>query len=39
MSFLPDDHEKTVKIPIQVRAGQVQFFFDGPMVRLVAEMG
>jgi hypothetical protein len=31
MSFIPDEHEKTVKIPIQVRAGQIQFYFDGPM--------
>lgn len=31
MSFTPDEQEKTVKIPIQVRAGQIQFYFDGPM--------
>src|SRR5215813_4803635 len=31
MSFNPDDQEKTVKIPIQVRAGQIQFYFDGPL--------
>ena len=31
MSFIPDEQEKTVKIPIQVRAGQIQFYFDGPL--------
>jgi hypothetical protein len=31
MSFTPDEQEKTVKIPIQVRAGQIQFYFDGPL--------
>jgi hypothetical protein len=31
MSFTPDEHEKTVKIPIQVRDGQIQFYFDGSL--------
>lgn len=31
MLFTPDEQEKTVKIPIQVRAGQIQFYFDGPL--------
>jgi len=31
MAFIPDEHEKTVKIPIQVRDGQIQFYFDGPL--------
>jgi hypothetical protein len=31
MFFTPDEQEKTVKIPIQVRAGQIQFYFDGPL--------
>ena len=31
MSFIPDEQEKTVKIPVQVRAGQIQFYFDGPL--------
>jgi hypothetical protein len=29
--FIPDEHEKTVKIPIQVCEGKIQFYFDGPM--------
>ena len=28
MSFIPDEQEKTAKIPIQVRDGQIQFYFD-----------
>src|SRR5215813_10547177 len=31
MAFIPDEQEKTVKIPIQIRAGQIQFYFDGPL--------
>jgi len=31
MLFIPDEQEKTVKIPIQVRAGQIEFYFDGPL--------
>ena len=31
MSFIPDEQEKTVKIPVQVRACQIQFYFDGPL--------
>jgi hypothetical protein len=31
MPFIPDEQEKTVKIPIQVRAGKIQFYFDGPL--------
>ena len=31
MSFIPDEYEKTAKIPIQIRDGQIQFYFDGPM--------
>jgi hypothetical protein len=31
MAFTPGEHEKTVKIPIQVREGKVQFYFDGPL--------
>jgi hypothetical protein len=31
MFFTPDEQEKTVKIPIQVRASQIQFYFDGPL--------
>jgi len=34
MSFTPDEQEKTVKIPVQVRAGQIQFYFDGPLPEL-----
>ena len=34
MSFIPDEYEKTAKIPIQVRKGQIQFYFDGPMPEL-----
>ena len=34
MSFTPDEHEKTAKIPIQVRNGQIQFYFDCPMPEL-----
>ncbi len=34
MLFIPDEQEKTVKIPVQVRAGQIQFYFDGPPARL-----
>ena len=34
MLFTPDEQEKTVKIPIQVRAGQIQFYFDGPLPAL-----
>jgi hypothetical protein len=31
MSFIPDEQQKTVKIPIQVRNGRIQFYFDGPL--------
>ena len=31
MPFIPDEQEKTVKIPIQVRNGRIQFYFDGPL--------
>jgi hypothetical protein len=31
MPFIPDEQEKTVKIPIQVRGGRIQFYFDGPL--------
>jgi hypothetical protein len=31
MSFIPDEQEKTVKIPIQVRNGRIQFYFHGPL--------
>ncbi len=31
MPFIPDKQEKTVKIPIQVRNGRIQFYFDGPL--------
>jgi hypothetical protein len=31
MPFIPDEQEKTVKIPIQVRGGEIQFYFDGPL--------
>ena len=34
MSFIPNEHEKTAKIPIQVRNGQIQFYFDGPLPNL-----
>jgi hypothetical protein len=34
MAFIPDEQEKTVKIPIQVRAGQIQFYFYGPLPNL-----
>jgi hypothetical protein len=31
MSFIPDEQKKTVKIPIQVRNGRIQFYFHGPL--------
>ena len=31
MSLIPDEQEKTVKIPIQVQGGRIQFYFDGPL--------
>ena len=31
MPFIPDEQEKTVKIPIQVHGGRIQFYFDGPL--------
>lgn len=31
MAFIPDEQEKTVKIPIQIRKGRIQFYFDGPL--------
>jgi hypothetical protein len=34
MSFIPDEHEKTVKIPIHIRGGQIQIYFDGPLPQL-----
>jgi hypothetical protein len=34
MTFIPDEQEKTVKIPVQVRGGQIHFYFDGPLPHL-----
>lgn len=34
MSFIPDELEKTIKIPIQVRHGKVEFYFGGPLPTL-----
>jgi hypothetical protein len=30
MPFIPDEQEETVKIPVQVRGGRIQFYFDVP---------
>jgi hypothetical protein len=31
MPFIPDEQEKTVKIPIQVPGGQIRFYFDAAL--------
>jgi hypothetical protein len=37
MTFIPDEQEKTVKIPIQVRTGEIRFYFDGVQIGLLPQ--
>jgi hypothetical protein len=34
MSYIPDPFSKMIKIPIEIKKGNVEFYFEGPLPEL-----